>query len=173
MPAQLELWILRILATLVALLMAGSVGGYYGYKYAKDADAAASLVAAKQAIEQSNADVKAAADAYYQAGLRNATIAARSNQLALEGQLDAAKKSKPECAWDSQSFGMLQHAVDTANGEGGSPATVPSGMQPVAPTGGAFGLGHPFLGLHFSGGSGALPEPAQPVRGGTLGNGGS
>jgi hypothetical protein len=163
--ANLELILLRILAAIVAMVVAFFGGAYFGYEYEKRAADAAALAAADKAIDEHNQTVTAAANAYFKAGVQDAQANARAKQIDLEGQLDAARKAKPECAWDDESFGLLLKSIDAANDQGSATTAVPEGVRGNAEAEGSNGFIHSAMDIFDRGDRWKLPAVAQPVRG--------
>lgn len=125
-----------LLAGIVFTLGLFGAGISIGYKWsershlndvvtAQNAAIAGANAAAALEIERTVAAAKAEADA---------RVTARTARL--KGELDNAKKSRPGCARDAESMGLLNDALRVANGEKSTASSVPSVVRnPAAPAG--------------------------------------
>lgn len=109
-----------------------SSGVSIGVKWERNDTLAKIAVAQDAAIAAANAAVAAETERAVAREKAAATARAKAREVRHLGELDAAKKSRPECARDSDSMRLLNSAIDDANGG----ATAPGGMRaPVRPAG--------------------------------------
>jgi hypothetical protein len=105
-----------LLAALLAFLAVGFGGYRYGYSRAEDAVAARVATAQEQAIAAANRDVEAATSRAVESAKAEAAARLSATKRRIEGERDAAIKARPECGRDAESMGLLQRALDSANG---------------------------------------------------------
>lgn len=111
--------------------MALFAGGYsLGKQHEADAcvarQSAVTNAALADARTQSEADIAAA-----QVKAKAAVLAdARNREAKLNGVIDALRKSRPSCGRDAESAGLLNAAIDAANGDpqAGTTERVPDGV---------------------------------------------
>lgn len=105
-----------LLVALLALLGSGFGGYRYGKHVCQGEQATVVAAAQKQAIASANRDVETATARAVEQAKAEAAARLRSTRVRLEGERDAALKSRPECARDLDSQRLLQSAIDLANG---------------------------------------------------------
>lgn len=89
----------------------------------------------------------------------DARLAARS--IRHKGELDAAKKSRPECGRDLDSVGLLNSAIADANGEAPAADKLPDAVRPAAAPGGRLGTVRSSMGIRGGGDVRPVPEAAR------------
>jgi len=131
-----------------------------GVKWERNDTLARIAVAQDTAIKAANAAVAAETERAVAREKAAATARAKAREIRFQGELDAAKKSRPECARDAVSMGLLNSAIDDANGG----ASTPGGMRaPVRSVGEASGwLGAITEKLGIQSGGAVRPVPAAP-----------
>lgn len=132
-----------------------------GVKWERNDTLARIAVAQDTAIKAANAGVALETERVLTRAKAEADARARYREVKYKGELDAIKKSRPECQRDGESLGLLRDAIREANGDKGSSATtVP---EPVRADGGAFGwLGAIGSKLGVSSGGAVRSVPATP-----------
>jgi hypothetical protein len=149
---------------LVALL--GAIGLFatgvsVGYKYEKNAHDAALAATQDTAIKAANVAATAEIERTVAAAKTEADARVRAGIIRNKGELDAIKKSRPECSRDVQSLGLLSDAIDNANGKESTATVVPDGVRSGLKASGWFGARSTSLGIPDSGTDGTVPETAR------------
>lgn len=131
-----------------------------GVKWERNDTLARISVAQDTAIKAANAAVAAETERAVAREKVAASARAKAREVRHQGELDAAKKSRPECSRDSVSMGLLNGAIDNANGV----ATTAGRMSaPVRSIGEATGwLGAVTEKLGIPGGGAVRGVPASP-----------
>lgn len=118
-----------LLVALLALLGTGFGGYRYGKHVCQGEQATAVAAAQKQAIDAANADVEAATKRAVEQAKMEAAQRLRATTIRLKGERDAALKARPECVRDAGSMGLLQSAIDSANGQSTTSGTMPDSVH--------------------------------------------
>ncbi len=140
-----------IIAALVFALGLFGSGVSIGYKWSERSHVADVVAAQNEAIERANADAKIEKERALAAAKAEADARLAARTARLKGEVDAAKKARPECARDAESHGLLLDSIRVANGEKDAPAKLLVPMRPNADANKWFGLGHPQLGISGGG----------------------
>lgn len=149
-----------LLACLASLL--GGLGGgvYIGVEWEKGDNADKVVIAQNAAIEGANRAAEAERKRALEAAKKEADARLANSTARMKGELDAAKKSRPECARDAESIGLLRSAIGVANGKADAAPVVPSVVRSVGGTDGWLGTLRPPLGI--SGSRAVRPVPTPP-----------
>lgn len=150
-----------LLAGLVAALLTFAGGVYVGVRWEQSDNAKAIIVAQDAAIKSANESTKAAIASALESANKEANARLAGQKAKHAGELDALRKSRPGCARDSESMGLLSEAIDTANGQAKTSGSVPSIMRPAGKASGWFGIVNPQLGIP---GSGSIWPVSPPAR---------
>lgn len=119
-----------LLVMLLAALGLFGSGVSIGYKWSERAHVAAVAAAQVKAIDDANTAVDLAIKRTVASAKKDADARLATRTARLKGEIDAARKSKPECARDAESMSVLGEAIKAANGEGevvDKPAAEPAG----------------------------------------------
>lgn len=123
-----------LLGQIIGLIIA-IVGAYhYGYNRAEDAVAARVAAAQVEAIDQANRDTEAATKLAVEQAKAEAGARLAATTIRLKGERDAALKARPECVRDADSMGLLNSAIDAANGQAAAVGKVPDPVRSVSET---------------------------------------
>jgi len=150
-----------IIATLVFAIGLFGTGISIGYKWSERSHVADVVAAQNAAIEKANADAEVEKQRALAAAKAEADAKLAARTARLKGEVDAAKKARPECARDAESYGLLLDSIRVANGEKDAPAKLLVPMRPNADANKWFGLGHPQLGIS---GGGDIRPVSPPTR---------
>jgi hypothetical protein len=150
-----------LLVMLLAALGLFGSGVSIGYKWSERAHGAALAAVQVKAIDDANSAVELAIKRTVAAAKKesDARLAARTARL--KGEMDAVKKSRPECARDAESLGLLNSAIDSANGEASAGAKLPDDVRPPDTPGGWLGTVREKLGIPDGGAVRPVPEAAR------------
>lgn len=159
MPSILHPYVL--LGLLIGALGMFGSGVSVGYKWSQRAHVAAVAAAQVKAIDDANTAVDLAIQRTLSAAKKEADARLASRTAKLKGEIDAAKKSRPECARDAESVSLLNSAIDSANGKEDAPVKLPDPVRTPASTLDWFRIGHPALGISSSGSVRPVSPPAQ------------
>ena len=148
------------------LLLAGAIGMFgsgvsVGHKWAERAHGAALAAAQVKAIADANTAVDLAIQRTVAAAKKEADARLAARSIKHKGELDAAKKSRPECSRDAVSMGLLNDAIRAANGEAPAADKLPDTVRSADGPGGWFGTVGAKLGIS---GSGAVRPVSPPAR---------
>lgn len=148
-----------LLACLASLL--GGLGGgvYIGVKWEKGDNADKVIVAQNAAIEGANKAAAAELERQRLAAKKEADARVANSTARMKGELDAAKKSRPECARDAESIGLLRSAIGVANGKADAAPVVPSVVRSAGGTAGWLGTFSTPLGVQGSRAVRPVPTP--------------
>ena len=116
----------------IAMVLSGVLGAFAGYRYATGREAVAKVEKLETTIQVINGQAKQDTSLIYTQGVRRVQKTQESKQVETQGVLDASLKANASCGWDTESYGLLIRAIDTANGAGDSSrlsATVSSSAQ--------------------------------------------
>jgi hypothetical protein len=147
----------------VVLGMVGmfGTGASIGYKWSQRAHVAAVAAAQVAAIESANRDAEVEKQRALAAAKKDADARLASRTARLKGEIDAAKKSRPECSRDAESLGLLNDAIRSANGETSASGKLPDEVRPADGPGGWLGTVREKLGVSGSGAIRPVSPPAQ------------
>lgn len=149
-----------IISLMVLCLGLFGTGVSIGVKWERNDTLARIAVAQDTAIKAANAGVALETERALARAKAEADARARYREVRHKGELDAAKKSRPECARDSESIGLLRDAIRESNGQASAAAAV---SEPVRADGGTAGwLGTIGKKLGIQGGGSVRPMPATP-----------
>lgn len=121
--ALLNPWLL--LGGVLALLVSGGGGAYLGYQYRAGQAAVELHDATVAVVEAARANAAADTAAAVRQAKTRAAAETRIREAKLKGDLDAARKNRPECVRDADSMRLLNDLIDAANG-----AESPTGSLP-------------------------------------------
>ena len=113
----------------IAMVLSGVLGAFAGYRYATGREAVAKVETTIQVI---NDQVKEDTQLIQTQVIRRTQKIKEVKQIETQGVMDASLKANTFCGWDTESYGLLLRAIDTANGAGDSSrlsATVSSSAQ--------------------------------------------
>lgn len=128
-----------------------------GVKWERNDTLAKIAVAQDAAIAAANAAVAAETERAVAREKAAATARAKAREVRHQGELDAAKKSRPECARDSGSMGLLNNAIDDANGISGSSGRMRASVRPAGEAAGWLGAVGEKLGIQSGGAVRSVP----------------
>ena len=151
-----------LLGSLVFAIGLFASGVSIGYKWSERAHAAAVVTAQVEAIERANQDADIEKQRALSAAKTEADARLKASAKRHRGELDAARKAKPECARDADSVRLLLDAIADANGDNPRPTSELS--HPLrSPANSSFWnrLRHPAMGVSTGGDSGAVPPPPR------------
>lgn len=131
-----------------------------GVKWERNDTLARIAVAQDTAIKAANAAVAAETERAVAREKAAATARAKAREVRHQGELDAAKKSRPECARDSDSMGLLNNAIDDANGVAAGAAGMRAPVRSVGEASGWLGAITEKLGV--PGGGAVRRVPTAP-----------
>lgn len=136
---------------LVALLVGFSSGGYLGYEYRDGRVAKEIETASLAAVDRANKDAEAERVRALAAAKKESAARLASRISRMQGELDAAKKARAECARDAESTRLLLDSLRAASGDESAAPVVPPEVRGAAGAGGRDGLGNTPLGIRFGG----------------------
>jgi hypothetical protein len=136
-----------LLGVLVAMLLAFAFGLYVGVRWEKSDNANAIILAQDTAIKTANQTTAAAVATTIAAAKKEATANLASRTAKMAGELDAAKKSRPDCSRDPESMGLLNSAIDASNFEEAAASGMPSALRLLSTPGRRLGIVAPKLGV--------------------------
>ena len=122
----------RLSLVFIAMTISGMLGAFTGYRYAKGQEAKDKVVVLETQIEVINDQVKQDTQLIATQAVRRVKQSQEVKQIETQGVMDASLKANTFCGWDTESYGLLLRAIDTANGSGDSSrlsATVSSSAQ--------------------------------------------
>jgi hypothetical protein len=124
-------------------------------------DALANLHAVQvKAIDDANAAVDLAVERTLSAAKKETAARLAAREIRHKGELDAARKSRPECARDAESFGLLNDAIRSANAEASTTGKLPDEVRPATGSGGWLGTVREAMGIRNDRSGGAVsPHP--------------
>ena len=134
-------------ALLVAALGLFGSGFWAGSKWERGDQAIKVVDAAVTTVDAANTDVEAETGRTVVAAKTEAEARLTARNIRLKGELDALKKSRPECSRDADSIRLLNDAIETANGKAPSAPVLPESMRPVAFPAQRVGAGDQELGI--------------------------
>jgi hypothetical protein len=118
-----------LLAALI-LAIAGFGGGcYLGYDYRGGVESERVAEAQNEALERAREDAAAAIIAMAEAGRKNGLAEAAARQARTRGVTDANIKANSACDRDAESVGLLNDAIERANGAPDHAAGVPEEVR--------------------------------------------
>ena len=152
------------------LLLAGAIGLFgtgasVGYKWSERAHGTALAAAQNKAIDDANTAVDLAIERTLASAKKETAARLAAREIRHRGELDAAKKSRPECGRDSVSIGLLHDAIDSANDQTPTTSKLPDEVRPPAETGGWFRKLGEAVGIRPDRSSGSVPADARGLRG--------
>jgi len=150
-----------IIAGIVFAISLFFAGVSVGYKYEAGANARALAVAQDTAIKAANLAAAAETERSVSAAKAEAASRLASNNAKHKGELDALKKSRAACARDAESMGLLNDAIDVANGVATTPAVVPVTVRPVDQALGRLGTLVEKLGVPSNGSVWPVSPPSR------------
>lgn len=131
----------KLLAGLVALVLAGGIGWHYGAKMERGEAAlrenATAVATANAAREATAAEGRLALRDAQAAALRRAAARAKQHQLELELARDETARN---CRVSDGTLGVLNDAINRANGAEAEAGRSDGAMSAAAATGGAIGI---------------------------------
>jgi len=147
----------------VVLGMVGmfGTGASIGYKWAQRAHVAAVAAAQVKAIDDANTAVALATERAMAQARKEANARLAAREVRHKGELDAITKSRPECRRDAESVGLLNNAIDSANGEGPTGSGVPAEVRPTSEAAGWLGTLRSSMGISDRGAVRPVSPPAQ------------
>lgn len=131
-------------------------GVYVGVRWEKSDNAESIITAQDAAIKGANKGAEAATKLALEQASKDTQHRLANQGARLAGEIDAAKKSRPGCARDTESMRLLSTSIDTANGGAAASREVPSVVRIAPKASGWFGTVFEKLGISDSG-------PVQPV----------
>lgn len=145
-----------VYAALVIALFGSGVS--VGIKWERS-DSFAKLVAAQDAaIVSANQATAIAIDRAVSSAKTEADARIKAGQIRSKGELDALKKSRPECGRDAISIGLLHDAINDANGQSPTPSVVLDPMRPATVSNGWLGPISKKLGVQSGGSIWTVPK---------------
>jgi len=141
---------------ILLLCFAGAVGLFasgvsIGVKWERNDTLARVAVAQDTAIKSANAAVALETERALAREKADAAARAKAREVRHKGELDAAKKSRPECARDPESQRLLHDAIDAANGSASDTGRMPASVRPSGEASGRLGALREKLGIPGSG----------------------
>jgi hypothetical protein len=136
-----------LLGVLVAMLLAFAFGLYVGVRWEKSDNADAIILAQDTAIKTANETTAAAVATTIAAAKKEAAANLASRTAKMAGELDAVKKSRPDCGRDPESMGLLNSAIDAANFEEAPANGMHSTLRLLSTPGRRLGIVAPELGV--------------------------
>ena len=151
---------------ILLLVLAGAIGLFgsgvsVGYKWSERAHGAALAAVQVKAIDDANTAVTIAIERTVASAKKETAARLAAREIRHKGELDAAKKSRPECARDAESIGLLNDAINDANRETPAPGKLPDEVRPADAPGGWLGAVGEKLGISGGGAVRAVPPPAR------------
>lgn len=148
------------------LVLAGAIGLFgsgvsVGHKWSERAHGAALAAAQVKAIADANTAVDLAIQRTVVSAKKEADARLAARSIKHKGELDAAKKSRPECSRDAVSMGLLNDAIRAANGEAPTADKLPDAMRPADSSGGWLGAVGTKLGISSGGAVRPVSPPAR------------
>lgn len=123
------------LLSALLLAIAGFGGGcYLGYNYRGGLEAERIAEAQDETLERAREDAAAAIIAMADAARKAGVAEEAARQARSRGIADANLKANPACNRDAESLGLLNTAIDRANGTQAAPAGVPEEVRTDAET---------------------------------------
>lgn len=116
----------------IAMVLSGVLGAFAGYRYATGQEATLKVEKLEPTLTVINDQVKEDTQLIQTQVIRRTQKIKEVKQIETQGVMDASLKANTFCGWDTESYGLLLRAIDTANGEGDSSrlsATVSSSAQ--------------------------------------------
>ena len=147
-----------IIALLVGAIGLFASGASVGYKYAEGKHGAALAAAQNTAIAAANFAAEAEIVRTVASAKAEADARIKASAIRNQGELDAMSKSRPQCSRDTVSMGLLNDAIDSANGQSRTPSVVLNPVRPPVLSGGWLGAVSPKLGVPSSGGLREVPK---------------
>lgn len=146
--------------SLVMFLGGGAGGVWLGYRFA-NGEAATKLIEKNQAlVAQINENADAEKQRIAESAKRELSARLAMRDIKTKGELDAIRKSRAECARDTESHRLLVDSVRTANGEAASASIMYPAVRSSSDAGGYFGAIGKALGVSGGGGIRSLPTLA-------------
>ena len=142
-------------------LLLGAVGLFgsgvsIGVRWERNDTLARIAVAQNTAIAAANAVAATQIERTVAAAKAEGQARLKARDIKHRGELDAAKKSRPECGRDDESLRLLIDAIDAANGNESAPSVVPDAVRPSLKTSGWLGIGGKALGIRSLGTDGGV-----------------
>ena len=150
-----------LIAALVGAIGLFLTGISIGVKWEKNDTLAKIAVAQDTAIKGANQAATAEIERTVAAAKTEADARIKASSLRQKGELDAAKKARPECARDDVSMGLLYQSIDAANDHPSTTVKLPDPVRFSTKATDWFGLGRKELGVQDSGANGSLPSAAR------------
>ncbi len=123
-----------ILAGLLFWLASCAAAAWLGYDY-RDGKVAQQVARAQaETLKQAQADAAADLQASITRVRTEAVAQARVRAAKTIGVQDATLKARPDCGRDDQSLGLLNTAIDAANGAQASAGSMPPSVRSAAET---------------------------------------
>ena len=116
----------------IAMVLSGVLGAFAGYRYATGQEATLKAEKLETTLPVINDQVKEDTQLIQTQVIRRTQKIKEVKQIETQGVMDASLKANTFCGWDTESYGLLLRAIDTANGSGDSSrlsATVSSSAQ--------------------------------------------
>jgi len=150
-----------MLGALLLLLSMFGTGVSIGYKWSERKHVAAFSAAQDKAIADANIAVELAIQRTLASTKKETAARLAAREARHKGELDAAKKSRPECARDDVSMGLLNNAINSANGEEKPTSKLPDEVRPATETGGWIGTFGEKLGIRPDRSGGGVSSPSR------------
>ncbi len=150
-----------IIAALVFAIGLFGTGVSVGYKWAERSHVADVVAAQNAAIAGANEAAEAEKQRALAAAKAEADARLAARTARMKGEIDAAKKARPECARDAESHGLLLDSIRVANGEKAAATKLPVTMRTLTDPAEWLRLGHEKLGVSGSGSVRPVPSPAR------------
>jgi hypothetical protein len=154
-----------LLAGLVFAIGLFGSGVSIGYKWSERSHGAALAAAQVKAINDANTAVDLAIQRTLASAKKEADARLAARSIRHKGELDAAKKSRPECSRDAESVGLLNSAIADANGETPAGTKLSDEVRPTSAPGGWLGTVREALGVRGDRDIQPVPEAARGLRG--------
>ena len=122
-----------------------------GVKWERNDTLARIATAQDTAIKAANAAVALETERALAREKAAASARAKAREIKHQGELDAAKKSRHECARDAESQRLLHSAIDDANGNTGASGGMSAPVRPAGEAAGWIGTVREKLGVSGSG----------------------
>ena len=110
----------RIGLVFIVMTLSGILGGFFGYRYAKGQEPTLKVEKLETTLTVINDQVKEDTQLIQTQVIRRTQKIKEVKQIETQGVMDASLKANASCGWDTESYGLLLRAIDTANGEGSS-----------------------------------------------------
>ena len=150
-----------LLAGLVFAIGLFASGVSVGVKWERR-DALANLVTVQnKAINDANTAVELAIERTLASAKKETAARIKAREIRHKGELDAAKKSRPECSRDAESFSLLNDAINSTNSETATGTKLPDEVRPASGPGGWLGTINSKLGISGDRSSGPMPPPTR------------